>query len=151
MSRPSLTSGIGMGAPIIAWTLTWLGCGGPAYHPVGGKVTLDGRPLPDATVSFIPQSDEGTPAFGKTDSEGNYSLEESQDVVGLVAGKYSVRITTFFEGVPEYDPPLPALPEKVPAKYNVNTELIEEVKPGENVINLELESAGEIIQPDTYQ
>ena len=37
--------------------------------------------------------------------------------------------------------------EKVPGKYNTQTELTRTVKAGSNTINLELESAGKIVQP----
>ena len=53
-------------------------------------------------------------------------------------GKYRVHITTYFEGNIEADPPLPSVAEKVPAKYNTESELTAEVKAEENVIPFEL-------------
>src|SRR5262249_15423097 len=47
------------------------GCGGRTYAPVSGTVTLDGKPLAKAVVTFIPlpepgSKDAGDSASGKT-------------------------------------------------------------------------------------
>jgi len=93
---------------------------------VEGKVTLDGQPLPDATVRFIPQgTGKGRAAFGKTDAEGHYKLLYSAGANGAVVGNVRVEITTA-------DPDSPKSKEKVPARYNANSELVSEVKSGSN-------------------
>ena len=53
-------------------TLFLTGCGiksnGPPLMPVSGTVTLDGKPLPGATILFIPTgSTHGTSSGGRTD------------------------------------------------------------------------------------
>lgn len=67
------------------------GCGGSSTHaPVQGTVTLDGKPIQDATVSFVP-SDGGRPALGTTDASGTYQLK-GQDAEGAKIGQNRVAI-----------------------------------------------------------
>lgn len=58
--------------------------------PVSGKITLGGKPLADADVSFLNDTFIG---FGKTDAEGNYRL-----VQGAAPGKNKVYISKFEGG-----------------------------------------------------
>lgn len=123
------------------------GCGGgggdgPELGTVTGKVTLDGEALPNAVVMFSPA---GAPSsFGTTDSSGEYSLRYSADRDGVALGKCGVRITTFSDGT---DEGRTAGPEKVPTKYNDQSELTAEVKAGANTFDFPLDSKGEIVQP----
>jgi len=141
--------------PAIPWAyvsagcmlLAIAGCGGSDCFPVTGRVTLDTAPLPDAAITFMPESEEGTAAFGWTDEEGNYRLERDLDEFGTTAGTYRVRISTYQEGNDQDDPPIPPVPERVPAEYNINSKLTVEVKAEENVFNFDLVSQGEIIEP----
>jgi hypothetical protein len=126
--------------------LTAAGCGGPEFHPVRGTVTLDGTALPEASVTFIPESEEGTWGVATTDAEGKFTVRTGEQE-GLLAGTYEVRITTYVAGNDQEDPPIPPVPEKVPEKYNARTTLKEEVKPGENDFQFDLSSEGEITQP----
>jgi len=139
MTKPPTARRTGICLLTIGLPLALSGCG-DARPSVTGKVTLDGSPLPDAIISFMPESEEGAPSFGRTDGQGNYTLQESQEAGGAAVGKYTVRITTYRDGQPEVDPPIPRVPEKVPPRYNLDTELTEEVKPGENVFNFPLTS-----------
>ncbi len=124
------------------------GCGGgETCYPVRGRVTLDGHALPDALVFFIPKDPEGRAASAMTDSEGRYELEYVTGQEGVPAGTYEVRITTGREGKPEADPPIPTIPERVPARFNLNTELVREVDGTQETFDFELDSGGQIIQP----
>lgn len=63
------------------------GCG-PAPQVISGHVTLDGEPLSEAAIQFIPQ----TPGVRKTSCEvqnGQYQLPLEN---GLVPGKYRVDV-----------------------------------------------------------
>jgi hypothetical protein len=99
---------------------------------VRGTVTLDGQPLPDAIVRFIPKAG-GRTAFGRTDAEGRYEMLYSASASGAIVGTVRVEITTG-------DPDDPKAAEKVPAKYNVNSELTAEVGSKSNVLDFKLES-----------
>jgi hypothetical protein len=123
-----------------------VGCG-EGVEPVQGRVTLDGRPLPGTTVAFLPDDPHGRPSFARTDAEGHYVLHAEQELAGAPPGRYRVRISTYVEGNPDADPPLPAIPERVPARYNVNTQLEADVATGQNVFDFHLRSGGEVHQP----
>src|SRR5687768_9403934 len=59
------------------------GCGGPEHPDVGrvsGVVTLDGQPLPEATVMFQPEN--GRASVATTDSAGKYSMTYLDGVPG---------------------------------------------------------------------
>jgi len=137
-------------AAVATALLLALVCGcGPKDHPVGGKLTLDGEPLAEADIWFIPEDKEASPAFGKSDAEGNYTLRQTMAVEGLRPGKYWVQITTFFEGIPEHEPPIP---ERIPGGYNVNSELTAQLeRGGENSFDFDLNWQGEVIDPGTYK
>ena len=55
---------------------------------VGGKVTLDGAPLDNGTISFSPESGAGV-SSGTVVKDGRYSIDAAK---GLPPGKYLVRI-----------------------------------------------------------
>ncbi len=128
-------------SPLVALVLlSAIGCGsaGPELSTVAGHVTLDGRPLPSARIEFQP--DQGVPSYGRTDAHGHYQLFYSVDRPGVMRGKHTVRITTYYSysderGVEHH------VPEKLPEKYHSQTELVREVEPGSNVINFELSSS----------
>ncbi len=138
-----------IGVIIVAVVLAG-GCSGRSdLVLVEGRVTLDGEPLSGATVVFT--SGQGRPATGVTDKNGYYTLYAEEGVRGCRPGKYRVQITTARgESLDESGQVIPAVPERVPARYNVQTELEFLVTPGKkNVANFELQSGGPIVQPDT--
>lgn len=69
---------VAVGMAVVATAASLLGasgCGGPKrpkIYPTTGTVTLDGKPLADATVSFVPTS--GPPSDGRTDASGKYVI-----------------------------------------------------------------------------
>lgn len=76
------------------------GCGGadvdrPDTYAVTGVVTLDGTPVEGATVTFNPESREGTPAFGKTAADGTYQLTTFEAADGAIPGNYVVTATKY--------------------------------------------------------
>lgn len=120
------------------------GCGGaasddtPELGTVSGTVTLDGSPVPKATVTFKPEAG-GRPSSGTTDDQGYYELQYSLNNNGAVPGKHTVRITTATTITNEAGEDTD-VPEKIPAKYNSETELTEEVKPTSQTIDFALKS-----------
>jgi len=126
------------------------GCGGPEFHPVSGTVTLDDEPLADANVTFRPASEEGQWGIADTDVQGRYTII-SDEKTGLPEGQYEVAISTYVDGNDQPDPPIPAVPERVPMRYNARTTLEFEVKPGENTADFELSSDGQIYNPESFE
>ena len=104
---------------ILCFVLTGCSGGGtdlPELTPVSGFITLQGKPLPGAQVTFVPQN--GRPSNGTTDSEGRYELYFKAGVPGAVAGKHTVQITV------EENMELPQNQQTViPAKYNTRSTL----------------------------
>ncbi len=119
------------------------GCSSGDMGTVTGTITLDTKPLPNALIQFYPKS--GGPASqGRSDANGNYELIRDRETMGAAIGEYEVRISTAGSGGGDYGKPAP---ETVPAKYNLKSELKENVEGGKNVINFDLDSQGTIIQP----
>ncbi|MHC4402426.1 MAG: carboxypeptidase-like regulatory domain-containing protein [Planctomycetota bacterium] len=139
MKRRSTTLHAGACSLAAACTIALAGCGN-GHYPIGGKVMLDGAPLAEALVAFASETDGEKFACAKTDGEGNYSFTQPPNEDGLAAGKYAVRITTYREGKPDEDPPIPSVREKVPLWYNVQTELSAEVTPDQHVFHFDLTS-----------
>ena len=109
---------------------------------------MDGKPLANASISFVSDDDsESIPAFGQTDENGYYELAQDAIKIGANAASYKVRIWTGVEAKTDVDPPIPAVPERVPMRYNTQTELVATVVPGEdNVFNFDLQSTGPIFR-----
>lgn len=130
--------------------LTVVGCG-TKLPVVTGTVTLDGKPLADATVIFMPNDETHSPAQGITDASGIYTLEQEAKTAGIQPGAYSVRVTTFQPRSQAVDPPIPAVKERVPVRYNLKTELKANVEADQDAseapFDFELEASGEIFQP----
>ena len=110
------------------------GCGPKARElaPVSGKVTLDGQPLVNANVAFMPQATEGTAGHvtsrGRTNAQGIYTLKTADDPPreGAVVGTHKVYIAiggsdTGAEVLEDQAAKGPR--ERVPAKYNAQTTL----------------------------
>ncbi len=113
------------------------GCGGrsdlPELGDVRGVVTLDGQPVSGAQVQFVPQAD-GRPSVAETDADGSYRLQYIVGEYGAIVGTHKVMINTAVDG--RDDPST----EKIPARYNAQTELTTDVKSGSNDVSFDLQS-----------
>lgn len=111
------------------------GCsGGPKVVPVSGVVTLDGKPLANAVVAFNPAAMPGkieAPGPGSmavTDEHGHFELKiigTDGKSIGAVVGEHRVRISTadLKSGDSDAAAASQEPKERVPAKYNRNSEL----------------------------
>lgn len=139
------------------------GCGGNenGTYPVTGKVTWEGQPVTEGTVTFL-SLEQGRPASGTIQPDGTYSLHSFSDNDGAKPGQYSVEIkaidTSAFSNIEpltveqevelmKQGKQLPTFGGKrtktkwlVPEKYSeaITSELIENVEPKNNEINFEL-------------
>ncbi len=111
------------------------GCGssGPTIVPVVGKVLLDGSPLEGVMVEFQP-ADKGRPSIGYTDEEGTFKLRYSRERWGALPGTHVIRVD--FDHDAGSGGPRPSF--KIPRRYNVESELTQEVVRGNNVVELAL-------------
>lgn len=135
------------------------GCNsGPPTGDVSGTVTMDGQPVTNAIVTFVPQGG-GQNAIGKTDGSGKYELYRRGDR-GALLGPHSVVITTVQEpaapvqeissdseeylkqatsgNLSDYNRAI--VHEPIPARYNKQTTLTAEVNKGQNTFDFELTS-----------
>jgi len=115
------------------------GCGRTLY-PAAGQVTLNGKPLAGAIVAFLPDDKGLRPIVAVPDADGHYQLQLKRGQPGACVGRYTVRITTYREGNPNSDPPIPAVEEKVPEKYNLQSDLHADVRPQPNQLDFRLET-----------
>src|SRR5262245_30413224 len=76
----------------LLWVAVLAGCTGSRTSPVEGIVLLDGKPLPDASVQFVPQG-TGRDATGQTDKSGAFSMSTYKPKDGVVPGDYKVVIS----------------------------------------------------------
>lgn len=77
-----------------------IGCGKtedpnrPKTFPVTGRVTMNGKPVEGANVTFHPASGSQT-SIGVTDADGNYSLSTFSSNDGALPGQYKVSIAKY--------------------------------------------------------
>ncbi len=113
-----------------------VGCSEMTVAPVRGTVTLDGQPLPKASVLFQPEAG-GRPSSGVTDENGKYRLSYSMQEEGAEVGQCVVKISTALEAA-DYGSKRPK--ELVPPRY-AKQPVIVEVLPRSNSIDIELTTA----------
>lgn len=138
MCRRIPTSGV-----LLAVALVLAGCGGDQMRtaPVNGKVTYQNKPVPQGSVTFIPESG-GPPATGEIKPDGTFRMTTYSSGDGAILGKHKVVIVAIedMEGkLPEERNPTP--PPIIPAKYTspATTPLTAEVKDGDNSPVFDLE------------
>jgi hypothetical protein len=137
------------------------GCGSekvnrPPVFKVAGKVTMQGKPVPNADVTFI-HKESNRAAFGKTNAEGEYKLTTFNANDGAVEGRHDISVvdippppeTPAIASVEseQYQPPkigedtMPKPKSRLPQRYadTATSGLFGVVNPdGENVVDLEL-------------
>jgi hypothetical protein len=151
---------------LAASALALTGCGSGSTldtEPVKGLVTVDGTPVPGATIVFSPVVEgQGAPATGFSDESGMYTLTatpsgelKGADGAGTTPGEYYVGVIKSISEIEltreeaekkgvKYNPTPPGKDPKmtyvVPKKYNYppKSGLKVTVKQGENDIPLEL-------------
>jgi hypothetical protein len=83
----------------LAWGV--IGCGGEGKPiKVKGTVTLDGQPLPNGMVTFIPVEKDGRHATGMTGADGSFQLTTLSADDGAFPGQYKVAVQ-YHEPAPE--------------------------------------------------
>jgi len=134
-------------------TLVIAGCSGqkpdlPELTAVQGTVTLDGKPIADVTVWFVPAaSTPGNGGFGKTAPDGRYTLTSLGGEAGIPQGRYDVTFSKFVmpdgsEVAKDVQPESVGARQVLPARYtNASTSRIEAtVSPTQNTFDFSLTS-----------
>jgi hypothetical protein len=103
---------------------------------VTGKIEVDGKPVENGSITFIPADGNG-PTAGGIIENGQYAAD-----VPLGNMKVSISYAKVVGKKKIYptpnSPEMPITKEALPAKYNEKTELRYEVQPGKNEKNFEL-------------
>jgi hypothetical protein len=111
-----------------AMAFTFTGCGyrRPAQVKTTGTVTLDGEPVANAALMFIP--DSGRPASGNTNTNGDFQVSSFGGNDGLPAGNYRVTATKLI------------LKDKYQERYDRQVErAAAEAEPGEEPEEVDIE------------
>ena len=115
---------------LVLGCVLWVGCtgGGPATYPATGTATFDGRPIPEGDIVFVSVDQSTPPAAGK--------IQQGAFRVDVPAGAKKVEIrASRMEKLPEGQAgamgETEMMVDYIPARYNSQTELTAEVKPGE--------------------
>jgi len=137
----------------LAGVLALVGCGGekgPQRASIRGKVTFDGAPVGRGMIVFLPADGNG-PSSGAEIKEGAYTIPES---TGPVAGAHRVEITATREGGSQTVEGIggaaaggpsgaytgPSAVMYIPAAYNRESTLKQEIKLGDNELNFDLKA-----------
>ena len=123
---------------ILAALVVLAGCSPPTTAEVSGLVTIDGQPVQRGAINFDPV-DGNTPTAGGVINEGRYSV-----MVPITTMKVRIKASKVVGKRKLYDTPdskeVDVVEEAAPARYNTETELTFEVKPGKNHKDFELQS-----------
>jgi hypothetical protein len=124
---------------LLTMTVVTSGCGdaGPARAPIHGKVTVGGRPLAAGRILFTPVAPNQGPATSAVITAGEYKIPKDE---GPVVGNNRVEIEAELNlGFAIDDEaafakrggkPLP--PNAIPPQFNRDSQLVVEVKAGED-------------------
>jgi hypothetical protein len=148
----------------LASLVTAPGCNrGPQFAEVEGTVRLDGQPLRDVEVVFLPDPEAGTlgpSSSAYTDERGHYNLATAKGQSGAVVGIHRVCLRDLAAlplpnprvdsegrpsgvGPPGAKQPIQSKPSRVPPKYGSATQTPlrnVEVKPGMQPYDIDLSS-----------
>ncbi len=121
------------------------GCGmNSNRESVEGTVTLDGKPLSEGLIQFIPQQGTGGPSAGAGIAEGRFSIARDKSIF---PGKFRVEITAARKTGRKIESPIAPgrfadeTVQYLPARYNLQSELTAEVTAGgSNQFEFELTS-----------
>ncbi len=110
-------------------------------EPVSGLVTLNGQPLPGASITLHPQRDSKTSFVtpqAKTAADGTFHLQTLQTRDGAAVGRYAV--TVKLHGQVINGESLADGPNLLPERYSLpsTTPLAVEIVPGVNHFDIQL-------------
>ena len=109
-------------------TVVSIGCdSGSGRCAVNGSITLGGKPVGPGSIQFAPLGDNQASASGAPVIDGKYFVSRDG---GLLPGKYIVRIYWPEKNTMGQGRGVPVPKERIPMKYNINSELTVEVQSG---------------------
>lgn len=139
---------------MLALVVLPMGCGKadprPKPTPVSGTVLYNGKPLPNARVTFLDAGSSQSPATGTTNSSGQYRLTTYSPNDGAIPGVYTVVFSATEQEergakgellVPDDDPNWVPPKSLIPERYTgpaTSGEKREVIAKKSNVFNFEL-------------
>jgi len=120
------------------------GDGGPERAAVSGTVKVDGEPLAEGAISFLPTDGTEGPTAGGAVTDGKFDIPREN---GVVVGKNRVEINgnrKTGRKIPDAGKPGTMQDEvvsAVSAEANRNSKLVETVKSGGNIFNFDVKGA----------
>lgn len=129
-----------------AMAMCFAGCGGDGENraAVHGTVTLDGQPVENGSILFTPIEETKGQVAGGPIQGGRFQLDEK---VGAAVGWNRVEIRAQRKTGKMVQKPfapvretIPEQVEAVPARYNSESTLRFEVKPGDNLADFQVTS-----------
>lgn len=128
-----------VGIGIAALLCFLVGCEEPNFGSISGTVTVDGKPVAEGSIAFLPVNQDSFTA-GAVIEEGWYASHK----VPLGELRVEIRVPKKVGEQKLYDVPdspvMPLLEEALPARYNNRSELRIQVVAGPNEHNFELSS-----------
>jgi hypothetical protein len=128
--RPPIAMDGVMAVMLLSLAIT-TGCGGekrPQRFALDGTVTLDGKPLTDGNIRFLPAAGTDRAMVGAQIGEGRFVIPAEK---GVVPGTYRVEIGASRKTgrkVPGLSPqPMDEFEQFLPERYNVQSTLTAEV------------------------
>jgi hypothetical protein len=119
-----------------------LGCSGDNRSEVSGTVKLNGQPIAEGAINFIPIDGNKGAGAGATITDGRYHIPRS---AGVAAGKNRVELRAFKNTGRKVQDPTGAPGAKVdervmafPPQFNDQSTLVRDVKSGSDTIDFDI-------------
>lgn len=120
----------------LAFVVLLAGCGGDdRFATVGGKLTIDGKPIKGLEIIFEPQFSGGAPSIGFSDEGGHYTAMFTADRAGIMIGEHIVRIS----GV-QYGEGSTTVLAKIPPEYAEKSTHVVNITSGANTFDLDIKA-----------
>jgi len=131
---------------LLCLTSLVIGCSSSSRAEVYGTVLLDGQPIEEGSIQFIPTDGTTGPSTGGVISKGKYHIY-SRD--GAVVGKNRVELRSFkMSNQKIQDPTAPPgtlttlRVQAFPPEYNDQSTVVKEIRPGSNTIDFDVWTKG---------
>ena len=124
---------------VIFMVVSIAGCGMDNRASVSGNVTLDGEPIESGVINFFPTGDNSGPTAGGVITNGSYEIKSAR---GVAIGSNQVVINSKQKTgrkIQSLDRVDEEQAEAIPPKYNDESILTHEIKPGDNEVDFALE------------
>jgi hypothetical protein len=146
---PSRSRGVAVALAVVG-LLAVAGCGGdPRLEPVEGTLRLNGKPLANVQVEFLPEAN-GPRSRGVTDQDGHYRLATDGQKSGATVGSHRVLLYDLqvyndesVGRMKKDQDATPVRPSRIPAAYAnpASTPLKKEVLGEPNTIDLDVKGS----------